>query len=95
MEGYGDANWHGIAGPNPADFTNPGGVGALAAPLTGPHTFGVLWSTTGVTFVYDSVVVGSATMTLSGPMYLVMENSLGDPASIPATMTVRYVRVWD
>jgi hypothetical protein len=95
MEGFGDANWHGITGSSPDNLTNPGGAGALLGPLGGPHTFGVLWSTTGVTFVYDGVVVGSATISLTGPMYLVMENSLGDPASIPATMTVRYVRVWD
>jgi Glycosyl hydrolases family 16 len=94
MEGFGDANWHGITGSSPDNLTNPGGAGALLGPLGGSHTFGVLWSTTGVTFVYDGVVVGSATIALTGPMYLVMENSLGDPLSVPSTMTVRYARVW-
>jgi hypothetical protein len=94
MEGFGDANWHGITGTSPDNLTNPGGAGALLGPLGGPHTFGVLWSTTGVTFVYDGAIVGNAAVSLTGPMYLVMENSVGDPTAIPATLTVRYVRVW-
>ncbi len=94
MEGFGNAQWHGITGSSSSNLTNPGGAGALASPLGGPHTFGVLWSTTGVTFVYDGVVVGSATITLTGPMYLLMENSLGGPSLLNATMTVRDVRVW-
>ncbi len=94
MEGFGNAQWHGITGSSSSNLTNPGGAGALASPLGGPHTFGVLWSTTGVTFVYDGVVVGSATITLTGPMYLLMENSLGGPSLLGVTMNVRYVRVW-
>jgi hypothetical protein len=94
MEGFGNAQWHGITGSSPSNLTNPGGAGALAAPLAGPHTFGVLWSTTGVTFVYDGVVVGSANIVLTGPMYLLMENSLGGPSALGVTMTVRDVRVW-
>ena len=91
MEGFGNAQWHGITGFSPGNLTNPGGAGALAAPLAGSHTFGVLWSTTGVTFVYDGAVVGSATISLTGPMYLLMENSLGGPSLLNATMNVRYV----
>ena len=94
MEGFGNAEWHGITGSSPSNLTNPGGAGALAAPFAGPHTFGVLWSTTGVTFVYDGVVVGSANIVLTGPMYLLMENSLGGPSALGVTMTVRDVRVW-
>ena len=57
----------------------------------------MLWTTTGVTFVYDGVVVGTETAALTGPMYLVMENSYSsvDPIVFPATMYVRYVRVWN
>ena len=51
--------------------------GRALAPLAGPHTYGVLWSTTGVTFVYDGVVVGSANVTLTGPMYLAHGELLG------------------
>ena len=86
----------GMASPAPAPTTSPTPVaaGALAAPLAGSHTFGVLWCTTGVTFVYDGAVVGSATIPLTGPMYLLMENSLGGPGLLGVTMTVRDVRVW-
>jgi hypothetical protein len=94
MEGFGNAQWHGITGSSSSNLTNPGGAGALAGALGGPHTFGVLWSTTGVTFVYDGVIVGSANMTLTGPMYLLMENSLGGPGLLGVTMDVRDVRVW-
>jgi hypothetical protein len=41
----------------------------------------VLWSITGVTFVYDGVVVGSANIVLTDPMYLLMENRLGGPSA--------------
>ena len=97
MEGFGDAEYHIEYGPPGSGFgsgiSNPGGVGGTSG---GTHTYGVLWSTTGVTFVYDGVVVGTETASLSGPMFLVMENSLasGGPPLLPATMTVRYVRVW-
>lgn len=83
-------------GPEGSDFgrgvSNPGGVGGTTG---GTHTFGVLWTTTQVTFVYDGVVVGYESVSLRGPMYLVMVNSAGAPASEPTTMTVRYVRVWN
>jgi hypothetical protein len=96
MEGFGSSQFHIEYGPagttfGQLGFANPGGVGGTTA---GTHTYGVLWSTTGVTFVYNGVVVGSETAALSGPMYLVMENSLGSPSVLNATMTVRDVRVW-
>ncbi len=91
MEGFGTSQYHIEYGPSSGQVSNPGGVGGTAP---GTHTYGVLWSTTGVTFVYDGVVVGSETASLSGPMYLVMENSLGSPGVLGATMTVRDVRVW-
>jgi hypothetical protein len=34
------------------------------------HTYGVLWSTTGVIFVNDGMVVGSEVVPLTGPMSL-------------------------
>ncbi len=91
MEGFGTSQYHIEYGPSSHAVSNPGGVGGTAP---GTHTYGVLWSTTGVTFVYDGVVVGSEPAPLSGPMYLVMENSLGSPGVLGATMTVRDVRVW-
>ncbi len=96
MEGFGTSQYHIEYGPagstfGNAGFFNPGGVGGTTA---GTHTYGVLWTTTGVTFVYDGVIVGSETAALSGPMYLVMENAMGSPEALGVTMTVRDVRVW-
>jgi hypothetical protein len=91
MEGFSTSQYHIESGPNASDVSNPGGVGGATA---GTHTYGVLWTTTGVTFVYDGQVVGTLNAVLSGPMYLVMENSLGSPALLGATVTVRDVRVW-
>jgi hypothetical protein len=70
--------------------------GGAANSSPGTHTYGVLWTTTGVTFVYDGAVVGTLTEALTQPMFLVMENSLGVSqfAVEPATLDVRYVRVW-
>ena len=96
MEGHGNTEYHIEYGPKGSDFgsgvNNPGGVGGTTG---GTHTYGVLWTTTRVTFVYDGVVVGSERASLKGPMYLVMVNSPGAPSSEPSTMTVRYVRVWN
>jgi hypothetical protein len=69
--------------------------GAAVNSTPGAHTYGILWTTTGVTFIYDGVVEGTLTESLTSPMYLVMENSLGSgPYLIPSTVDVRYVRVW-
>ncbi len=84
MEGFGTSQFHIEYGPSSSQVSNPGGVLGTTA---GTHTYGVLWSTTGVTFAYDGVVVGSETASLSGPMYLVMENSMGSPSVLNATMT--------
>ncbi len=71
--------------------------GGTANDLSGTHTYGALWTTTGVTFLYDGAVVGTVTEAMTSPMFLVMENSYSsaDPTVFPATMVVRYVRVWN
>jgi hypothetical protein len=96
MEGFGTSQYHVHYGPSPSDASGPGGIGGTTA---GTHTFGVLWTTTGVTFVYDGSVVGSESVSMTSPMFLVMENSLpmsrgGAPLLVPSTVTVRDVRVW-
>jgi hypothetical protein len=65
--------------------------------LAGTHTYGVLWTTTGFTFLYDGAVVGTVNVPLTSPQYLIMENSysIPGPTVFPATMYVRYVRVWN
>jgi hypothetical protein len=71
--------------------------GATVNDLSGTHTYGVLWTTTGFTFFYDGADVGTVNVALTSPEYLVMENSYSsvDPIVFPATMYVRYVRVWN
>jgi hypothetical protein len=81
---FGDADGEGADGPGSFVNTSPG-----------VHTYGALWTTTSVTFVYDGVVVGTLDDSLTSPMHLVMENSIGSSlVTLPSTMTVRYVKVW-
>jgi beta-glucanase (GH16 family) len=103
MEGLsGYACWHFIFGPSTDDVspiaTDEARNNVFSTP--GTHTFGVLWTTNSLTYVYDGQVVGTVTANVTdAPMYLVMENSLAPanrptPALLPTTMTVRYARVW-
>ena len=78
---------------------NPGFSGPNE-PYTGWHNFGVNWSTGQVvTFYYDGVSIGSANVTNTGPMYLVINNTVGtnSVAYVPAsgiTMLVDWAYVW-
>ena len=83
---FGNGNGSGVDGPGKTVNTSPG-----------THTYGVLWTTTSVTFIYDGVAVGTINESLDSPMFLIMENSIGSyggPTVLSATMTIRYVRVW-
>ena len=83
MEGFGTASSTLSHRPElEPGLRTPAGVGGTTA---GTHTYGVLWSTTGVTFVYDGVVVGSRTCGAQRAHVPVMENCLGSPqrASAP------------
>jgi hypothetical protein len=81
---FGNGNGEGADGPGQPVNSSPGW-----------HTYGVLWTTTSITFVYDGVAVGTLDQSLTSPMHLVMENSIGSYlVTLPTTMTVRYVRVW-
>jgi beta-glucanase (GH16 family) len=88
--GYGYTAYHVHYGTGSAQ-------GATVNDLSGTHTYGVLWTTTGITFFYDGVDVGTVNVALDSPMFIVMENSYSsvDPTVFPATMYVRYVRVWN
>ena len=90
--GYGSTAYH-------IHYGTGGGTaqGNTVNDLSGTHTYGVLWTTTGVTFVYDGADVGSLTESMTSPMFLCMENSYNsvDPTVLPATLDVRYVRVWN
>jgi hypothetical protein len=73
----------------------PSGNSISAGPTTG--TFGVLWTTTGQTYVYNGVVVGTTAISTgtmnNSPQCLLMEAGAAD-SGYPCTLTVRYVRVW-
>jgi hypothetical protein len=73
-------------------------VGNVVGTTAGTHTYGVLWTTTSETFVYDGVVVGTESIPLTSPMFLVLENSLpyspGTDELLGVTVTVGDVRVW-
>lgn len=93
MEGLGGtAQWH---------IPTNGNVGGPSSPtsLTGWHTFGVMWLSSGsVTFYYDGVAVSSGvTAPNTTPMYLIMDNtqgSYGGTSTFPSNMMVDWVRVW-
>jgi beta-glucanase (GH16 family) len=96
------AGWAVLAGGSAAFHIHYGtgsgtAQGASVNSLSGTHTYAVLWTTTGFTFLYDGAVVGTETEALTSPMYLIMENSYSSSSSavLPATMNVRYVRVWN
>jgi hypothetical protein len=92
--GYGYTAYHVHYGTG--DGTAQGGT-ADQNNGAGTRTYGVLWTTTGLTFYYGGAQVGpTINVSLTSPMYLLMENSFSsaDPTLLPATMYVRYVRVW-
>ena len=95
MEGLGGwASYHIHFGNG--DGMGADGPGGWVSSTAGTHTFGVLWTTTSVTFVYDGVAVDTINESLDSPMHIIMENSIGTGGVylLPATVTVRYVRVW-
>ncbi len=103
MEGLsGFACWHFIFGSTPGVQSPVATAEARNNVFSTPgtHTFGVLWTTDSLTYVYDGQVVGTYTSNVTdAPMFLVMENSLAPsnrptPALLPTTMTVRYARVF-
>ncbi len=64
----------------------------------GWHTFASDWEPGSITYYYDGVQVGQITTGItSAPEYLILnytQGSWGGPTSVPATMQIDYVRVW-
>ncbi len=102
----GQAGWHTHWGAtHGVDETAGGGFEPLGD-YVGQHIYGALWTTTEVVWVYDGVVVGSRVFTagaettaMAFQKMLTAENSIaitppGTYSSTPATITVRYCRVW-
>jgi beta-glucanase (GH16 family) len=92
----------GLGGAARAHFNNASGA---FGPLTGSgtytggwHTFAVDWEPGSVTYYYDGANIGSFTSGITAqPEYLVLNLAISStlsPLSVPATMLVDYVRVW-
>jgi beta-glucanase (GH16 family) len=65
----------------------------------GWHTFAADWEPGSITYYYDGTKVWRATSGItSEPMYLVLDLAisaeLSPPITLPATMSIDYVRVW-
>ncbi len=94
-------------GPASADCDDneSGGTDGTATNVqSGIHTFGILWTTSGITGYYDGAEIWSTTYGstaiqgyATAPEFLIMENSggaYGGPSVVPSTMNVYYARVW-
>jgi beta-glucanase (GH16 family) len=73
--------------------------GTATGDYTGWHVFASDWEPGSVVYYYDGVEVGRITKGVTSfPMYLVLNLAVGGryagPLSVPSTMLVDYVRVW-
>jgi beta-glucanase (GH16 family) len=63
----------------------------------GWHTFGADWEPGSITWYYDGQEVGTVTSDVtSSPMQLILDLAVepGDPVTVPATLRVAYVKLW-
>jgi len=73
----------------------PGGGTNVAGATAGWHTYAVNWTGSTTTWYYDDVQVYSMATQTNSPMYLILNLGLNSSSStVPATMRVDYVRVW-
>lgn len=90
----------GLGGSACAHFHSRHGAPGFCAKgaFTGWHTYGADWAPGAVTYYYDGAPVGTiAAGITSAPMYLILDYAIGrygGPLAAPATMRVKYVRVW-
>lgn len=90
----------GLQGVTTCHFHYSGGGPSGGCPNVGPgwHTFAANWEPGEIAYYYDGQEVGEVTTGVtSDPMYLVLENSVAAVSattSVPATVEVDYVRVW-
>ena len=91
----------GLSGQACFHFISPSGDpgSCVAGTFTGWHTFASDWESGSVTYYYDGVDVGKITEGVTAsPMYLVLDNTVtsytGNQTTVPATMRVDYIRVW-
>jgi beta-glucanase (GH16 family) len=78
-----------------------GAFGSCAPAFSSPgwHTYAANWQPGVVTYYYDGQQVGQVTAGITGaPMYLILNNSVdptyGGAVTVPASLQVDYVRVW-
>jgi beta-glucanase (GH16 family) len=90
--GLGHIGFHFASSKGRTNYSVPGN-------FTGWHTFGADWEPTSVTYYYDGRKVGRAVRGITqAPMYLILGLAVGGfysgPVSLPSTLMVDYVRVW-
>jgi len=88
----------GLGGTACAHFHNSaGGPGGCAGGGYGGswHTYAADWEPGSLTFYYDGVQIWKDTSGItSAPMYLILNLAVSSAVTVPATMHVDYVRVW-
>jgi len=91
----------GLGGLASYHFHSPaGGPGnSVAGDFTGWHTYAADWEPGLATYYYDGAPVGQITTGItSSPMFIILNygisRTFGGPTSVPQTMKVDYVRVW-
>ncbi|MDE3130051.1 MAG: glycoside hydrolase family 16 protein [Acidobacteriota bacterium] len=90
----------GLSGVICWSFHNPAGMthGCDRNITPGWHTFASDWRPGSITYYYDGIDVGVVTAGVtSAPMYLILDNTVHNnqqAVTIPASMQVQYVRVW-
>lgn len=91
----GSAAYHFHYGTQSAELSEGASV---SGSYTGWHTFGVVWTTSSLTFYYDGADVGSLTAGVTDqPMPIIINlavGAYGGPVVTPSSMLVNYVRVW-
>ena len=91
MEGLGgQASWH---------YHYSGGApgGYPSGNFVGWHIYTCTWEPGVINWYYDGILVGSQTSgVVSSPQYLILNYSINssDTPSVPNTMLVDYVKVW-
>lgn len=96
MECLGDNVGHAYHWSGGSSNTIPTGWRGDMPGRSGWHTFGVDWRPGSLTYYYDGKRVGTRTTGITrSPHYIILNLALsGDTHTVPQTMKVDYVRVW-
>jgi beta-glucanase (GH16 family) len=95
---YGEDDvFEGLAGTACWHFHRPSGSsgGCDKQIKPGWHTFASDWQNGSISYYYDGTEVGTITVNISsGPMYLILDNTVRANRATADAMRVKYVRVW-